>query len=229
MPHVGPRAYDLIYRVGAPWEGGPRGELVHLVDSGRLTPKTLSPGRAIDLGCGGGANLVYLAQSGFTVTGVDFSSVALRKAAKAVAQAGVQVRLVQADLTRDVAGVDGTFDLLVDYGTLDDLPRRQRPAMAALVARLARPGAVFLLWCFLDELPWWRRRGARFPGLRVGEVEALFGEIFTVERMLSPAVGSGFACYLLSRRPWLGSVSEAAKQKDVPLADGAVPSGHHRE
>jgi len=53
--------YDLLYRVGAPWDGPPRPELVTLVERGVLTPAHLPPGRAIDLGCGTGANIVYLA------------------------------------------------------------------------------------------------------------------------------------------------------------------------
>ena len=56
------RLYDLMYRWGAPWEGGPRSELVDLVEGGELTPERLPPGRAVDLGCGSGANAVYLAQ-----------------------------------------------------------------------------------------------------------------------------------------------------------------------
>jgi len=51
----------LAYRFfRMPWEIGPRAELVELVDAGRLRP-----GRAIDLGCGTGANAVFLAQRGF--------------------------------------------------------------------------------------------------------------------------------------------------------------------
>ena len=49
--------YDLLYRIGAPWDGPPRPELVTLVESGVLTPARLAPGRAIDLGCGTGANV----------------------------------------------------------------------------------------------------------------------------------------------------------------------------
>ena len=72
--------YDLLYRVGAPWDGPPRVELVRLVEGGALTPARLPPGRALDLGCGTGANLRYLASHGFEVTGVDFSTVALKVA-----------------------------------------------------------------------------------------------------------------------------------------------------
>ena len=128
--------YDLLYRFGAPWEGDPRSELVGLVESGRLNPSSMP--RAIDLGCGSGANSVFLAEHGFDVTGVDFSPVALRKAAALAAEHGVSPTFVQGDLTAtSIHGVDGRFNLLVDYGTLDDLKGARRDAMAATITRLA--------------------------------------------------------------------------------------------
>ncbi len=65
-------AYDLMYRSWAPWDAvGVRPDLRRLVDTGRVTSR--SHPHAVDLGCGTGANVVYLAQQGFASTGVDFS------------------------------------------------------------------------------------------------------------------------------------------------------------
>jgi SAM-dependent methyltransferase len=203
---VGRRAYNLMYRFGAPWETGrPRAELVDLVASGRLSPHQLAPGRAIDLGCGSGANSIFLVEHGFNVVGVDFSAVALGKAREAAkSRPGLPLRFVEADLTGDpadaIAGVDGPFDLLIDFSMLDDLPSAVRPVVAARISRWSRPGAVFVLWCFYDEVPWWRRRGARFPGLVPGAEQPLFGDAFTIERLPHPSQGSGFACFLMTRR-----------------------------
>ena len=113
--------YNVVYRYfRAPWDVGPRKELVELVESGRLTPC-----RAIDLGSGTASNCVFLAQRGFDVTGVDFSPAAIELGKKRAAEAGVHVHFVVGDLT-DLRGIAGTFDLLVDYGTLDDLKPPQR-------------------------------------------------------------------------------------------------------
>jgi SAM-dependent methyltransferase len=198
---VGPRAYDAMYRRGAPWEMGPRTELVQLVTGGRLSPEALPPGRAVDLGCGTGANACFLAEQGFEVTGVDFSKVALAKAERLAAEKGLTARFVEGDVTAAVIpGAEGPFDLVVDYGTLDDLRRARRPAMARTIARLTRPGGVALVWCFYDEIAWWRRPGGRFPGLAVGSEMTLFSDDFTVERFEEPPVGSGFACFVMTRR-----------------------------
>ena len=67
--------YELMYRypfISIPWDVGPREELVSLVESGRVKPC-----RAIDLGSGTASNVIYLAQHGFEVTGVDYSPAAI--------------------------------------------------------------------------------------------------------------------------------------------------------
>jgi SAM-dependent methyltransferase len=55
------------------WSGKPNPALVREVE-------TVAPARALDLGCGEGADAIWLAERGWTVTGVDFSSVAIGKA-----------------------------------------------------------------------------------------------------------------------------------------------------
>ena len=191
------RFYDLVYRLGrAPWDIGPRQELVDLVNGGRLTPC-----RAVDLGCGTGANAMFLAEHGFEVTGIDFSPVALTKAA---ARAGPTVRWLQGDLTA-LPDHLGPFDLLVDYGTLDDLGPADRDRYLANVLPLAAPEARFLLWCF-QWPPRWLDRRLGFQTMTPGEVERRFGATYHIEciagtptpRMWRPI--PGFAAYLMTKR-----------------------------
>ena len=72
----------------------------------------LRPGRALDLGAGEGRNAVWLAEQGWQVTAVDFSQVALERAAAVAKRAGVRVDLVAADLT-EYTPAAATFDLVV--------------------------------------------------------------------------------------------------------------------
>lgn len=58
----------------------------------------MAPGRALDLAAGDGRNAIWLAAQGWDVTAVDFSGVALERAAAAADRAGVSVKWVQADL-----------------------------------------------------------------------------------------------------------------------------------
>jgi SAM-dependent methyltransferase len=214
MVTVGRRAYDLMYRFGAPWEGADRTELRALVADGRCAPEALRrPGapaaRAVDLGCGAGGVSIELAQAGFAVVGVDFSPVALAKARAAAERRGLgpdRITFMEGDLTSGrVAGVEGPFDLLVDYGTLDDLPDAKRPALAGYVARLARPGARFFLFAFSgrpEDLPRFSFGGPSraFPGLVPGEVERLFEPAFRIDVIDAPTRTRHVATYLLERR-----------------------------
>jgi SAM-dependent methyltransferase len=191
--------YNTAYRFfRMPWEIGPRAELVDLVESGRL-----APGRAIDLGCGTGANAVFLAQHGFTVTGVDFASAALAKARHKARLAEVAVDFVEGDLTALDPSL-GTFDLLVDYGTFDDLNDADRRRYVDSVSTLARPATQFLLWCF----EWQPRRRDRWLGMRTvvpGEIVTRFGARCHIERIAGSEPNprkfiAAHAAYLMSYR-----------------------------
>ncbi|HLH27330.1 MAG TPA: class I SAM-dependent methyltransferase, partial [Acidimicrobiales bacterium] len=85
--------WDAKYseREGAMWSGQPNGRLVAEVAD-------LTPGRALDVGCGEGADAVWLARRGWTVTAIDISEVAVSRARAAADQAGVNVEWVSGDV-----------------------------------------------------------------------------------------------------------------------------------
>jgi SAM-dependent methyltransferase len=210
---VSKRFYNAIYRVGAPWGRAPRPELVRMVEDGTLSPNRLP--NAIDLGCGTGEDSLFLAQRGFNVVGVDFSSRALKIARKKAVRRGLQdrVRFVEGDLTsKRIPDVDGPFDLLFDGGTLDDLQGKRREQAAETVKRLSHPGSRFLMWCFYgarDGLPWISFVGPSriAPGFEPGEADRLFGSRFDIERVDHPRADTGSACFLMKRRA--GSIARS--------------------
>jgi SAM-dependent methyltransferase len=196
--------YELMYRypfVPIPYDVGPREELVRLVESGRIEPC-----RVIDLGSGTANNAIYLAQHGFDVTGVDFSAAAIELGRARAREAGAEVTFIQDDLTH-LQHIHDTFDLLVDYGTLDDLKPPQRDLYVQNVVPLAHPGSLFLLYTFEWEPRWWERGlvalGAP-PALEPGEARCLFGDAFDIERFAETDTGSALipatATYLMARR-----------------------------
>lgn len=200
---VGARAYDWMYRYWAPWDKvGLRQDLVALLDSDRVDPDRFP--RVIDLGCGTGANVVHLADLGYEAWGVDFSEVALRKAGERASAAGVDARFVVGDLTADsIEGVQGPFDLILDFGTLDDLRGEKRESMARTVTRLSRPGSLFLEYCFYgvtEELPRLSFKGtSKLSHIAPGELEELFGAEWDVEPFASYEEWR-VAVFLLTRR-----------------------------
>ncbi len=71
----------------------------------------LTPGRALDVACGEGRNAVWLAEQGWTVTGVDFSPVGLDKGRRLAAGRHVDVRFELADATTYAPPPE--FDLVI--------------------------------------------------------------------------------------------------------------------
>ncbi len=86
------------------WSGRPNAALVAEVAD-------LEPGRALDVGCGEGADAVWLAQQGWEVTALDVSRVALERASLHARAAGAHVRWVHAGLV-DAPLPSGGFDLV---------------------------------------------------------------------------------------------------------------------
>jgi cyclopropane fatty-acyl-phospholipid synthase-like methyltransferase len=192
--------YEIIYRYfRAPWDIGAREELVALVDSGRIKPS-----RAIDLGCGAGANAIYLAQNGFDVTGVDFAEAAIEKAKARAEDAGVEANFIVDDLT-NLRRVSGTFDFLLDYGVLDDLRLHQREPYLLNMLPLTQPGSHYLLWGFEYPMRWWERYLPFYDiPFYSGEIEQRFGSYFQIEKIAGMVDWSrfppGYAAYLMIRK-----------------------------
>lgn len=119
------------------WSGNPNTVLVR--EAARL-----EPGRALDLGCGEGADAVWLARQGWRVTATDISQVALGRAAGHAAEAGVADRVDWQHHDLGASFPAGFFDLvsaqfLHSWG---DMPREEilRSAAAAVA-----PGGVLLV------------------------------------------------------------------------------------
>jgi SAM-dependent methyltransferase len=101
---------------------------------------------ALDVGCGEGADAVWLAGRGWRVTAVDISSVALKRAADHARSMGPDVAGMitwrQADLTEDVA-FEEPFGL-VSVQFLH-LPQPDRDALHRRLANLVAPGGTLLV------------------------------------------------------------------------------------
>ena len=115
------RSFERAYRRGrTPWDTGVTPQEVVEEAS------AMEPGRALDLGCGTGTNVLWLAQHGWTAVGVDRSPIAIESARRR-ADWTSGAMFVEGDVTRLAElQVDGPFDLILDIGCFHGLPVRRR-------------------------------------------------------------------------------------------------------
>lgn len=106
-----------------------------------------SPGRALDLGCGTGTNVITLAKNGWQTTGVDFIPKAIRAARRKAQKAGLQADFRVGDVSR-LDGISGPFDLILDIGCYHSLESHNKAAYRDNIQRLLAPGGAFLLYLF---------------------------------------------------------------------------------
>ena len=132
--------WDERYRsAGRVWSGNPNPQLVAEVTG-------WPPGLALDVGCGEGADAIWLAQAGWTVVGTDISGVALERAAQHADDtdpaAAARIEWRQADLLAQPPEAD-SFDLV--SAQFIQLPPETRVPLFAALAAAVRDGGMLLI------------------------------------------------------------------------------------
>ena len=168
--------YRVAYSIGFhPWEDAANdppfvekvAELFEREEQERQAPY----GSALDIGTGSGIWGIELAKRGWQVTGIDIVDKALRRGRERATQAGVEMRLVPADVTKlEDADVGTGFRLVLDSGTFHDFDEAQQRAMGRGITAVAHPDATVLL------LVWPKRRRPLIRGASRQEIEQAFPE-----------------------------------------------------
>lgn len=154
------------------WSGNPNGVL--LVEAAGL-----APGQALDLGCGEGADALWLAGRGWLVTAVDISRVALARAAAAGGDA--KVSWTHGDLSTAPPPA-GAFDLV--SALYFPLPRDAPGALHSLIAAVAPGGTLLVVGHDLDDAHHHDHEHPDFDPAdyyRSDEIADLLGKGWTVE------------------------------------------------
>jgi SAM-dependent methyltransferase len=157
------------------WSGRPNGRLAAEVAG-------LAPGRVLDVGCGEGADAIWLAGRGWTVTAIDISEVALGRARAAAESAGVAVEWICGDAL-DMALPARSFDLVsMQYPAL---PKAAGEIAVRALLDTVQPGG--LLLAVYHDLDDEHREHMKSRGIDPADyVDAdnlaqLIGDDFTVE------------------------------------------------
>ncbi|MFD5101908.1 class I SAM-dependent methyltransferase [Streptomyces albidochromogenes] len=211
----------------------PDENLVSYIEQGLITP-----GRALDLGCGPGRNALHLASLGWEVDAVDLSPQAIAWAEERARGAGAEVRagvrfrcgdafaLAEAGLAErgelaDLAEQGGSYDLVYDSGCFHHLPPHRRVSYLALLARVLAPGGHFALTCFaaVDEAGEVGELGEAGEVAKVG----MGSEVPDVELYRDSRLHGGLAYtpeslrWILSDLPDLAGAGERGGLREVEL------------
>ncbi len=151
--------FDLWYRFQRPpWDSGiSPPELLEFLDCHPA-------GRAIDLGCGTGTNVLTLAQRGWQVTGVDFAPRAIALAKKKLRENGIQAQVRVGDVTR-LEGLAGPFDFALDLGCFHGLSNPDKRRYLQRLDDILAPGGHWLMYGIFTP------PGSRNPRLAEADID----------------------------------------------------------
>lgn len=138
--------YNLFYFGRPPWDTGVSPpELIAFLES-------VPPGKALDVGCGTGTNLVTMASYGWQVVGVDLAWLSVIKARAKLRVAGVDVQVWYRDVTARLE-LDRSFDLVLDIGCYHSLGFQKRDVYRKKLNRWLNPGGTYLLYAHRQTEP----------------------------------------------------------------------------
>ncbi|MHA3021004.1 class I SAM-dependent methyltransferase [Mycobacterium sp. BMJ-28] len=136
--------------------------------SGRVNPRlaevaaTLTPGRALDLGCGEGGDAIWLAGNGWQVVATDISDVALGRAAEDAGDLLERIDFQRHDLTESFPA--GEFDLVSAQFLHSTMPL-DRTAVLRRAADAVAPGGRLVIVDHGAAPPWSKHKDYPFPSI----------------------------------------------------------------
>ena len=132
-----------------------------------------NPKTSLELGCGLGIFSSFMASQGIKATGVDFSSVAIDKATKRVANNTDKPEFIVGDVT-NLKNIDKQFDVSFDVGCFHCLNKEGQQKYVSEIHRLLKPGATHFIWA-MDSSP---------SGIKLSPkyIEQTFGEHFKLDK-----------------------------------------------
>jgi len=187
--------FDEAYEGVPPWDiGRPQNELVRLAEAGEIR------GKVLDIGCGTGEHVLFLAGRGLEVRGVDASARAIKKAKSKAASRRLAVRFDVGDALH-LERLDEKFNTIIDSGLFHVFEDGERPAFTASLAEVLRPGGTYFMMCFSEHEPNWG--GPRRVTQK--EIRATFAEGWRVnwirEARFETNLEAGYA------KAWLSSIT----------------------
>ncbi len=156
-----------------PWDTGrPDSNLKKIIEEYKITGK-----RALDIGCGTGDNAIFLAQSGFQVTGTEIVDLARQKACSKASKAGINCEFLLKNIIENPLDEE-PFDFVFDRGCFhaSDSGELREKFVKAVAAHLKAEGYWLSLIGNADE----KREGNGPPRRTATEIVTAVEPLFEI-------------------------------------------------
>jgi ubiquinone/menaquinone biosynthesis C-methylase UbiE len=139
--------FEQMYQGQAPWDTGrPQPTIITLAEVGQIR------GSVLDVGCGTGENVLYLAAQGHESWGLDFVPVAIDRAKAKAAQQGIDAHFIVGNAL-ELARLGRQFDTAIDCGLFHTFTDEERPVFVQGLTEVLGPGGLLHILCFSNEEP----------------------------------------------------------------------------
>ncbi len=138
--------FNWRYLGTPPWDTGVSPpELIEFLNS-------KPPGKALDLGCGTGTNLMTLKVFGWQAVGVDFTWLSVWRARAKLRKAGFQAQVIQGNVASEIP-LDEKFNLILDIGCYHSVIGEDRTIYQKNIETWLADGGTFLMYAHLSKSP----------------------------------------------------------------------------
>ena len=188
-------SFESAYGGTPPWDiGRPQPAIIRLAETNQIT------GWVLDVGCGTGENLLYVAERGFVAMGIDGAPTAIKKARAKAKRRGLNAQFEVGDAL-NLSVPERPFDTVIDSGLFHVFSDEDRPRFTESLGRVVRLGGTYFLMCFSDQQPgdWGPRRVTQ------AEIRWTFSDGWRVDD-IQP---SAFETNLGPAHAWLASISRS--------------------
>ena len=139
--------FEQMYQDQAPWDTGrPQPAIIRLAEAGQIR------GSVLDVGCGTGENVLYLAAKGHESWGLDFLPVVIERAKAKAAQRGIDAQFLVGNAL-ELHQLGRQFDTVIDCGLFHTFTDEARPVFVEGLSQVLGPGGLLHILCFSDEEP----------------------------------------------------------------------------
>ncbi len=141
------KGWDTIFEQHE-WGKYPPEEVIRLIARNFFKAPNRAAIAILEVGCGTGANLWFVAREGFNAYGIDGSHVAIERARKRLSEESLKAELCVGDAMK-LPYADNTFDAVLDIECSYANSMRDAKKIMSEVYRVLKPGGIFLSKTFM--------------------------------------------------------------------------------